>query len=595
MITRKKRRLIIIVSIIVAVFLIAGIFVFLYLETDMFRSNKTLFVKYLSKEIDNLDEVFMIMDNTDFNEKLANNKYTSQTDFSINYTENIGTTSENTNNSLNTLKLKVSSEIDKEKDYNYQDINLLNEGRSILNAEYIQASNKKGIKIEDIMDKYIISEDYNVMGILKALGYSNSQVEAIAYRIAENNVEGNIDFSSEELEILKNKYINILDKNISKDRFSKNGHQNVSVNGNEINTTAYTLTLTKEEMNNLYLNILEEIKKDEIILEKLEKIEPIISIIKFDEDKPLKEKFVEKIDETIEEINSSNIGQEETSITVYVSKGETVNTIIKTTEKEISIETLLFENSNYIKLNIKDVATEKESYIIFDNKGIETNINLNVNDEDNGFDLELSKVKELNDEKGSKKYNLQYEDETNKIEIDFGQDFDFNKDFNEDFEFDEENSINIKDIDEEQLQQIKNAIGDKSNNLNAIIKKEDVNKILKTARIMNEEQTIESNGISETEKKRFNSKFELLPGKDILGREVLEDIEVIKENFINIEVVSSNQLKFEINQNGNNLRMSEIIVNYLGNNPDKKYDVDLEYDESNGLVKYVILTLKEER
>ena len=41
--------------------------------------------------------------------------------------------------------------------------------------------------------------------------------------------------------------------------------------------------------------------------------------------------------------------------------------------------------------------------------------------------------------------------------------------------------------------------------------------------------------------------------------------------------------------------MSEIIVNYLGNNPDKKYDVDLEYDESNGLVKYVILTLKEER
>ena len=595
MITRKKRRLIIIVSIIVAVFLIAGIFVFLYLETDMFRSNKTLFVKYLSKEIDNLDEVFMIMDNTDFNEKLANNKYTSQTDFSINYTENIGTTSENTNNSLNTLKLKVSSEIDKEKDYNYQDINLLNEGRSILNAEYIQASNKKGIKIEDIMDKYIISEDYNVMGILKALGYSNSQVEAIAYRIAENNVEGNIDFSSEELEILKNKYINILDKNISKDRFSKNGHQNVSVNGNEINTTAYTLTLTKEEMNNLYLNILEEIKKDEIILEKLEKIEPIISIIKFDEDKPLKEKFVEKIDENIEEINSSNIGKEETSITVYVSKGETVNTIIKTTEKEISIETLLFENSNYIKLNIKDVATEKESYIIFDNKGIETNINLNVNDEDNGFDLELSKVKELNDEKGSKKYNLQYEDETNKIEIDFGQDFDFNKDFNEDFEFDEENSINIKDIDEEQLQQIKNAIGDKSNNLNAIIKKEDVNKILKTARIMNEEQTIESNGISETEKKRFNSKFELLPGKDILGREVLEDIEVIKENFINIEVVSSNQLKFEINQNGNNLRMSEIIVNYLGNNPDKKYDVDLEYDESNGLVKYVILTLKEER
>ena len=47
MIPRKKRRLILIISILLVILMIFTAFVLVYINTDMFKSNKTLFMKYL--------------------------------------------------------------------------------------------------------------------------------------------------------------------------------------------------------------------------------------------------------------------------------------------------------------------------------------------------------------------------------------------------------------------------------------------------------------------------------------------------------------------------------------------------------------------
>ena len=49
MLPRRKRRNLIITSIIILLFIIIGILVFLYITTDAFKSNDTLFVKYLAQ------------------------------------------------------------------------------------------------------------------------------------------------------------------------------------------------------------------------------------------------------------------------------------------------------------------------------------------------------------------------------------------------------------------------------------------------------------------------------------------------------------------------------------------------------------------
>ena len=52
MIPRKKRRLILIVSIILVILILLVAFLLIYINTDLFKSNKTLFMKYLEKNID---------------------------------------------------------------------------------------------------------------------------------------------------------------------------------------------------------------------------------------------------------------------------------------------------------------------------------------------------------------------------------------------------------------------------------------------------------------------------------------------------------------------------------------------------------------
>ena len=61
MMTRKKRRVILVVIILLILVILAATFVILYLNTDMFKSNQTLFVKYLGKNADNVKALESIL------------------------------------------------------------------------------------------------------------------------------------------------------------------------------------------------------------------------------------------------------------------------------------------------------------------------------------------------------------------------------------------------------------------------------------------------------------------------------------------------------------------------------------------------------
>ena len=57
MIARKKRQLIMIISIIVPIIIVIGILVALYLTTDMFKPKNKLFEKYIAQNINIIDEM----------------------------------------------------------------------------------------------------------------------------------------------------------------------------------------------------------------------------------------------------------------------------------------------------------------------------------------------------------------------------------------------------------------------------------------------------------------------------------------------------------------------------------------------------------
>ena len=76
---RKKRRTLIVVSVVLVILIIATALVLLYLKTDMFKSNKMLFSKYMSQNAENVVEAYAKFTQDDYDEQLKESKYTSKT------------------------------------------------------------------------------------------------------------------------------------------------------------------------------------------------------------------------------------------------------------------------------------------------------------------------------------------------------------------------------------------------------------------------------------------------------------------------------------------------------------------------------------
>ena len=193
------------------------------------------------------------------------------------------------------------------------------------------------------------------------------------------SVPENIKFSEEEIETLKNKYTKVISENISTGKFGKQKNQKITINQKPVFVNTYTLTITKEQLNNLYIKMLETIKDDEIIIKRIETLQEYINMLNSYLSEPinLKDTFIAKIENTIEDINKNNIGNEETKIIIYENAKQTVRTSIQTTDYQIDID--VFDNEGkYIEFSKK----EKEELFVKikegDNEARTTFINGNL-------------------------------------------------------------------------------------------------------------------------------------------------------------------------------------------------------------------------
>ena len=92
------------------------------------------------------------------------------------------------------------------------------------------------------------------------------------------------------------------------------------------------------------------------------------------------------------------------------------------------------------------------------------------------------------------------------------------------------------------------------------------------------------------EKNRFNSKFEILKGEELDNENVLKVVEAVKDNIINAQVDTNEEIKIEISRNESNQDIEKSLEEYIKKEKDKKYDIKIEYDEDTELVKYIIMT-----
>ena len=596
MMTRKKRRTLIVVIIAVILLIIAVACVLLYVNTDMFKSSQTLFLKYTGKGIENLGTITQVISN-EYDEQLETNPYTSNTQVKVNYIENLGTTAESTENSINSLQLTIDGQTNKQQQYDYKNIKLLKDNNQEMRVEYIQENNNYGLRFSDLFNQFAMIENSNLKNLYKNMGYTDEEVANIPDSISINeNLFNDINFSSEEIETLKEKYLNVITQNISKDNFSKLSNQNITINNQSYIADGYALTLTKEQLNNMYVNLLETLKQDEIILGKIDNLQNKINTINLYQQNStinIKDEFVNSINQKIQEINQSNIGSDQTQITAYEMDGQTAKIAIKTAEYEIDFDSL--GNNGFLQLSL--IKGENTSEFILERNTNETDLTVQtINEEGKPIKITYSQTNKIDNKNETKNYSLIYEDDEQRVNASIVQNIFIVQNLENKVSTNEENAVTLNNLEQGQLQQITNNIKTALNNKLETVRQDinisDINNMLINIGLIRDESVLESTVVTETEKNRYNSKYELLQGENLKSEDISRIVDTIKSNLVNLEVVSSQELKLKIDRHEGNEEMADVLKAFLEDNSNQEYNLKVEYGDD-GLVSALILTMVE--
>ncbi len=612
---RKKRITIITIAIVLVIAIIIGILAFLYIKTDAFKSNETLFAKYLVQNFD-IIEVWEKSKNTDIENLLDTNKYTSQIEGKIEYTENKGTSNEKQSSSVNNVGIKITSNIDKSNNYNYSDISIGTENEKLVGLEYLNEDDKYGIRLKDIQQFVSIKKDDETQ---------ESELKNIE-KLTENiDVQSIIKFSDEEKQTLKNTYLEIIKNNVSKEKYHKQSNSLITVNNKDMQTNAYYIEFTVEECNNLYIKILEQIAKDEIILSKVDLIEKQIKEIDEDYDGNLRENFVKSIKDKIKEIEDKNIGNDKVKITVYEKNMKTVRTSIEKNNEKTTID--LYDGSSIKIDTVKIAETTDEQYIKIESKNDGTNLNVlieyaKIQDNNTKNTVQLNYEQTFLNNKLNKNIELGISNEKNEAIIKISDDTNFVQEFENEITLEKDN-VDLDELDEEQSNAINGILTEnvqsQLSNLLAVVNLNDYVSMLQNLGLMNKTSIeLPSDGeVTETERKRFNSQFEFFVSEGLTSDNIKELIDTAENNFEDMKVLLKNgeiqdldldkinsskessdykkeisEILLYIKKNSNNEEKEADLLTYLEKESENKYNVSIEYD-ADGLTRIIRAKIQE--
>ena len=614
-----KAKKILFISIPVILAIIAIIIVVLYITTDFLKPNRSLFFKYMSQNIDAAKSVLDNKTEKEYSNILKQSKYNSTAQLSATYTENINTSEESKKNEINKLKMKIKGQSEYQNNYLYKDMNIDYNDTEIFRAEYIHNNDKYGVRFPKKFSQFLLVENHDLKQVATDVKIDKKNVEIIPDNIQEYDINNVISFTDEEVETLKTKYLDIISSNITDNNFSKQKNVMITVNEQTVYTNAYSLTLTHEQASELYLRILEELKNDENIINKISEAEPISMIINLIRNSEkaynreyLQQKYTELIEQEISNIQKNNIGTNEVRYTVYQSNGTTVRTQIVEDTREFTIDLIALDNNN-IEINVKNQNNNQEK------ENLETiNIIKNNNGETTEFSIDRKKTigdvtsnvliyrnKQHNDNKINLKTGINYKnDESNLLEIVLNEDIELKDEIDSKLNLDNKNSVIINNYDGELvsswIEQVKEYLNKtKTDNESIISSIKEISLVKKILNLPEKVVVIEPTETTEIDKNRFNAKFEFYTGKEKKGEEVKQLIEEAKTSFKSAQVSYSNEgntegtkklqsVKLIVEKDANEVELANSIKEMIEDN--STYTVEANKN-SNGIIDTVTITV----
>lgn len=371
-----KTKKIILISIIVIILLIGGIFAYTYFFTDMFLSKKDRFTKYVSKNAELVD-MLNDKDIKKYYQKQVTDAHKNNAEISLDFSE-----MEEDNEQvkmLNNIKLLLEGNIDIQNGYQDQTITAKYSDTEIIGGTLVNTGDFLGIKVNGILGKYIGLKNENLQQFAKKLGIDD--VSDIPNTIESNNIKIENIVTQDDVKTLKNKYLNAVLECITDDMISEEKYDN---------GTIYKLTITESKGKEIADKVIGLLKEDDIIINKVKQILTDYAKKSSEETEQIISQYKNTLEQAQESLKQTTESSEDTlDIKVYVSKRKLAKTeilfaneiqaaIINNTNK-FSIE-LYEDNQKSTGINIE--KTKNENEVIYSisilNKDNEELLNINA-------------------------------------------------------------------------------------------------------------------------------------------------------------------------------------------------------------------------
>ena len=334
---KGNKKILIILTIFIIILALITILA-LYFFTDIFKSKKEVFNKYLvQSESQFIDEKFF---QTYLNANLREIFDSNSTTTNINlYSTNL------TEDKIGEISIASLKDVNLQQDYKI--FKILDNNQELASLKYVRDGDIIALGADNILTKYIAVDRKYLKSFASRLGVQ-SAID-IPKTISKQDYNQLISTNNELVSELKQKYINIILNNIEEEKYA--------TVKNEDDSESFILTLSNQDIASILEKILEEAKNDSVLL----------NLIK------------EKVDYTGYDIEIANIQEKITKIInelaqIYSQEGELKISLIVKDKNVIKyiVETPSF---NYNGKTIK----ESQIYIDCSQVGV-TQINLITNE-----------------------------------------------------------------------------------------------------------------------------------------------------------------------------------------------------------------------
>ena len=370
----KKLKIFIIIYVLI-ILLICGAITFIYFATDMLKSSKLLFNKYVS-QID-LKAFTNFTDYEEFSKKTLTQSHTNEGSLSLKIGQDI-------NEAFN---FKTKNNLEKKAASG--EITFSQDDEEKLGLSYLKDNEFYALKC--IYSQYMalnrdeLSEFGDKLGInLDGLQSTLNSLEN--FDVKQDLNDNEIVELQEKIKNIFQKYLNLVIEKFPNENYSKIKKEEIQIDGNSINLDGYKLTLTPKDIAEVLKEVLDTAKNDEelyktvnSLLEKINKPSNSeetfeneqFEHLDFSEYQNFIEDLIKSFDGSINAENTSEI-----TISVYKQRNKFIKLYVKIIEDKNEPEEYIdfsIENNNTIRINIVYDDNNNRSIIIRKNTSNEAN------------------------------------------------------------------------------------------------------------------------------------------------------------------------------------------------------------------------------